>query len=368
MRIFRGVAVGMAMFLSVNALADRVAPGAARTSGRNNAFFQTDLRLLNTSSTDATTVTVVYYPSDGPPVEAPELRVEPRQQLAFNNVVETLFGIKTDTTGSLRVMAPDLLDASTRTYNINDPCTGGTFGSWIPGLLVSEAITDGVILHAAGSADSTTGFRTNVIVANPSLTTSANLIVKLRRGDSTLLGMNGPIAVGPGRVFQADVFALTGSSVVTTDNAYIEFSSDQPVLAISSVIDNRTNDAAVIRATRIEPEIVPPAPTLVSVGDIATFSGSYGVSGTATIVSPNTIQVTGFNANGTAPGMDLRVGKSSVSRRDFPVLRVLGRQSFAGSTLEVILPSNVDLNAFDTFTVWCFEFNVLIAEGKFRKP
>lgn len=112
-----------------------------------------------------------------------------------------------------------------------------------------------------------------------------------------------------------------------------------------------------------------PAPsTLVRVGDVATFSGSYGVSGKAEIVGPNAIRLTMFRANGTAPGIDLRVGLASNSRRNFTVLRVTGRQSFSNATIDLSLPPPVDLNAFDTFTVWCYEFNVIIAEGRFRRP
>lgn len=38
------------------------------------------------------------------------------------------------------------------------------------------------------------------------------------------------------------------------------------------------------------------------------------------------------------------------------------------STFDLVLPQGIDLNSFDTFTVWCFEFRTIIAEGKFRRP
>jgi len=98
------------------------------------------------------------------------------------------------------------------------------------------------------------------------------------------------------------------------------------------------------------------------------FSGSYGVSGKATIVSGGLVRATDFRASGTAPGMDIRIGRSASPRKDFTVLRVLGRQSFGGASLDLTLPVALDLNGFDTFTVWCYEFNVIIAEGRFRKP
>ena len=109
-------------------------------------------------------------------------------------------------------------------------------------------------------------------------------------------------------------------------------------------------------------------PTLVKSGDATAFAGSYGVSGTATIVGRNTIRVSNFNHNGTAPGIDFRIGLSTTSRRNFRILRVTARQPFQNATFDLTLPATVDLNAFDTFTVWCFEFNVIIAEGKFTRP
>lgn len=124
----------------------------------------------------------------------------------------------------------------------------------------------------------------------------------------------------------------------------------------------RTRRRAVCSGCRTE------LPTLVKVGDTTSFAGSHGVSGTATIVDMNTIRLSGLRHDGSAPGLDLRVGLSTNSRRSFAVLRVTGRQTFQNAVLDVTLPQSVDLNSFDTFTVWCYEFNTVIAEGKFTRP
>lgn len=163
--------------------------------------------------------------------------------------------------------------------------------------------------------------------------------------------------------FQADAFVLVGAEGETTSNAFVSFVSDVPVRALATVIDNRTNDTTAVLAVAAEP----PA-TLVRVGDEAAFAGSYGVSGRATVADRTTVRVSDFKASGTAPGMNVRVGHSNAARKDFTVLRVLGRQSFGGATFDLPLPPSVDLNAFDKFTVWCYEFNVIIAEGRFTRP
>lgn len=110
-------------------------------------------------------------------------------------------------------------------------------------------------------------------------------------------------------------------------------------------------------------------PTLVRVGYTSTFAGSHNVSGRATIVDKNTIRVTGLRHDGSAPGLDFRIGLFPKSREnEFIVLRATGRQAFQNATLELTLPPGVDLNSFDTFTVWCYEFTTVIAEAKFQKP
>lgn len=108
-----------------------------------------------------------------------------------------------------------------------------------------------------------------------------------------------------------------------------------------------------------------PAPTRVRAGDTATFTGSHRVSGVATIVDSRTIRITNYRHDGTAPGLDMRLGLSTGSRRNFTVARITGNQPFAGETLEVTIPDGMDLNSFDTFTVWCYVFNVIIADAPF---
>ena len=151
LRVARTTTLAVALAMALPLFADRIVPSVARTAGGNNAFFLTDARFLNTSRTDAMTVGVTFYPTDGAPVTADEFMIGPRQQIAFDNMSESLFGITADVTGLLRVKAPDSLEVSTRTFNRNDPCTGGTLGTWIPGLLEADALLSGIIPQAAGS-------------------------------------------------------------------------------------------------------------------------------------------------------------------------------------------------------------------------
>lgn len=141
------------------------------------------------------------------------------------------------------------------------------------------------------------------------------------------------------------------------------FGSWLPAVTVAPAVATTGKRRAVCFGCRVvEP------PTLVKAGDVATFIGSHNVSGTATILDKTTIRVSGLRHDGSAPGLDFRIGLSGASREDFIVLRVTGRQAFQNATFDLTLPPGVTLNSFDTFTVWCYEFTTIIAEGKFQRP
>ncbi len=143
----------------------------------------------------------------------------------------------------------------------------------------------------------------------------------------------------------------------------------KPGIALAGSSATITATATGIRRRAVGRSLQPPEiPTLVRVGDVSAFAGSHGVSGTATLVAPNIIRLSEFRHDGSAPGLDLRVGLSTTSRRNFAILRVTARQPFNGTTLDLTLPDSIDLNSFDTFTVWCYEFNTIIAERRFERP
>lgn len=223
-----------------------------------------DIRLRNTSATDALAVTLQYETDGHSAAIAAPIRIEPGEQIILSDIVRVLFGMTTDTIGEIRAHAPEQIEVHWRR---ND--AGPAQSRWLPS--VSSA--------SAGVA---------------------------------------PAAVRRRRP-----------------------------LCFSCNLD---------------------PPTLVKVGDVATFAGSHRVSGTATIVDRRTIRVSGLVHDGTAPGLDIRVGLSTMSRRDFAIVRVTGREAFQNATLDLVLPDRIDLNSFDTFTVWCYEFATIIAEGKFRRP
>lgn len=138
------------------------------------------------------------------------------------------------------------------------------------------------------------------------------------------------------------------------------------VAAVASPAGRRRAVGHPVATTPVAPPVVEPL-TLVRVGDTTTFSGSHRVSGQAEIISRNVIRLSNLRHDGSAPGLDIRVGLSTMARKSFVVLRVTGRQAFNDAIIDVTLPDNVDLNSFNTLTIWCYEFNTVIAEGQFHR-
>lgn len=238
--------------------------------GNREAVTTEDLRLSNDSPFDAAMVSVRYEVEGHTPALPLPMRLEPGQSVTIGNLVETLFGLTTDTRGTVTVLGPESVVAEWRMMN-----DGVSPGPWLPSISSSRI---------ASTLESPAGSRR--------------------------------------------------------------------------------------RAAR-PPYSPPPAPeaaTRVHTGDVTTFSGSYGVSGTATILAKNMIRLTNLRHNGGAPGLDMRIGLTTTSRKNFTVLLSTGRQVFNNATVDLLIPDKLDLNSFDTFTVWCNEFSVLIAEGRFRAP
>ena len=85
--------------------------------------------------------------------------------------------------------------------------------------------------------------------------------MKIRKGDGTQLS-SGTISVGANGLVQKaldDAGAFPGVAGTTDTNLWVEFTSDQPVLAFASVINNASGDPFAIVMTA-EPNVSASAP------------------------------------------------------------------------------------------------------------
>jgi len=246
-------------------LADVVIPSSAYSTGRNSAEFHTDVRVFNPSSTSPVLVTPFFYQSDANGnvvnnVGRPAFTVGPREQVSFDNVLRGLFEQSLGVFGPIRFQTSAAILVSSGTNNVNGCGNGSTSGQFIPGIEAGQALRAGTIVQLAASASGTLGYRSNVDFMNPGGAT-ANVTVKIRKGDGSQLS-SGTFSVEPNGLVQRaidDGAAFPGVAGTTDTNLWLEFTSDQPVVAFASVINNASGDpyAVVMNA---EPAALPVAP------------------------------------------------------------------------------------------------------------
>lgn len=137
-----------------------IVPGMAYIN-TGSAFWVTDLRIFN-AGTAATPATLTFYPMGNPAgamtrdvvLDAGEIEV-------LNNVLVNTFGVTTSAGGSIVITTPSetALTATARTYN---QTSGGTYGQYIPGVTVADAVgVDDRALQIL-QVEQSTRFRTNI--------------------------------------------------------------------------------------------------------------------------------------------------------------------------------------------------------------
>jgi hypothetical protein len=231
--------------------ADVILPSSALAPGRNGAFFRTNVRILNPGPAAATVVPVLRDQVTGETVTGAELTVPPRQQLAFDNALETLFGRVAPSFGPIRfrTSSPGLV-VSSSAENVNACGAGAVNGQWLPGLDPSHALRAGVLAQLAVSANPGAGWRTNVVFVNPG-EAEAMVTARVRRGDGSLLAEAQLRLPGQDGFLQRaldDPGAFPGVAGTTDANLWLEFASSEPLLAFASVIRNDSGDPFAVVA------------------------------------------------------------------------------------------------------------------------
>ncbi len=311
------IAVSMSMVLVHSGAAraeSYVLPSSAFRSGANGAEYRTDVRILN-HGTGAVTVTVTFYDQvTSTPQTATGFQVAARSQASFDNILQSLFGktliqgaygpIRFDSTGPILVAA--------NVNNVNACGSGAVSGQWLPGLAATQALRAGVIGQLAVSAGSGSGYRSNLVFMNPG-SAAATATVKVRRGVGTLLstGTIGPLpANGFGQV-ALDSGSFPGVAGNTDTNLWLEFTSDQPVLAYATMINNASGDPfAVVASDDAAPAINVNAGSYAGTyagTDHGTWIAIVAADGTTvlSVVSPTVGNFTGSGA--VSPSGDLDI-------------------------------------------------------------
>lgn len=94
-------------------------------------------------------------------------------------------------------------------------------------------------------------------------------------------------------------------------------------------------------------------------------SPTYGISGTVTIVSDCEIEFSNFSYNGTGPAVNIFGGFDGRFGSGIDLSEPIDGRAFNNATFSIFLPEGTTLDDINSFSVWCFRFNIDFSSASF---
>jgi plastocyanin len=218
--------------------------------GGSVGTFRTDTRIFNPSSTKDIQIQAFLLPlgnANNSGVQPKTITVPRRSMAVYDDVVSSLFGATG--LGGIRLMSSDNFIATQRVYST--AADGSTNGQFVAGVDATTAMKTGVVIQMKvnGSQGQARTFRTNVGVVNPN-PAPANVTWRIYDKSNNLVGQPFNQTLQPLGVIGPSAMAAFGltSSAADLSDTWITFSSDQPILAYGSVIDNLNSAGTYVAA------------------------------------------------------------------------------------------------------------------------
>ena len=256
--------------------------------------FRTDTRIFNPSFSKDIQIQATLLPIgnvDNSARPSIPITVFKRQMVDYDDVVSSLF--TSSGLGAIRLSSSDDFVATQRIYATTSATAcqaAGTLGQFVPGLETSQAAKLGVLIQLKSSS----AFRTNIGAVNPN-SVAANVTWRLYDKNNALVGSVNTSVMPPtlqpyGVVVPNNITTIFNAPGADLSDAWVSFSSDQPLLAYASVIDNVTTDPTFIpmsadsgvpptQSGGLEFNVteqnfsitISPSPTNLKIGDVVTF-------------------------------------------------------------------------------------------------
>lgn len=238
--------------------------------------FRTDARILNPSATETIEIQArLLAPGnvDNSAVQPRTITIPPREMAVYDDVVASLF--QASGLGAIRLSSQAPFVATQRIYA---QATAGTLGQFVPGIDVEDALTRGVLIQLRRSD----AYRTNIGVVNPG-GQPATITWRLHDRNNNLVAEGQPMTLMPYGVvaptaMHSGFFFAVGSADMS--DAWVSFTSDRPVVAYASVVDNATTDPTYITASEDTGEDLPQQP---STEDYDVFAAQFSFSFSPTL-------------------------------------------------------------------------------------
>ena len=224
-------------------------PASANLGGSSGTNWRTDLEVHNPGQASASfTVELLRRDQANPSPSQASFNLQGGHSVRYENVLRSLFSF----TGAaaLRVTPnAGTISVTSRTYN---DVPGGTFGQFIPGYSLSQALTTGAearLIQLSRSSSGAIGCRTNIGFTEAA-GVSTEIDVTLYAGSGQLLGTV-PVTLRPYEHTQInDVFGEVSEDPVDDGYAVIRTQTRSAAyFAYASVVDNRSGDPIYRPAT-----------------------------------------------------------------------------------------------------------------------
>jgi len=214
--------------------------------GGSVGVFRTDMRIFNPSTTKSIDIQAYLLPvggGDNSGVTPKTITVGKRQMAVYDDVVSSLF--QSSGLGGIRLSSADDFVATQRIYA---GTSSGTLGQFVGGVDATAAKKTGVLIQLKVS----TAFRTNIGMVNPN-SVVANTSWRLYDKNNALIGATKNSTLQPFAVISPQemrgFFGTPEASAADLSDAWISYTSDQPIVAYASVVDNGTTDPTYIPAS-----------------------------------------------------------------------------------------------------------------------
>jgi hypothetical protein len=220
--------------------------------GGSVGVFHTDTRIFNPSTTKDIQIQAYLLPpsADNSGVQPITITIPKRQMVSYNDVVQSLFNNTSVNLAAIRLKSDDDFVATQRIYaqtTANACSSAGTLGQFVPGFDVSVALKQGVLIQLKSTPSA---FRTNIGLVNPNAA-AANVTWRLYDKNNAVVGTVNtgamPATIQPfGVITPVNLTSVFNAPGADLSDAWVSFSSDQPIFAYGSVVDSATTDPTFI--------------------------------------------------------------------------------------------------------------------------
>jgi hypothetical protein len=226
--------------------------------GGSVGVFRTDMRIFNPSSAKDIQVQAYLLPIgevDNSAVQPTTITVPKRQQMIFDDVVTSLF--HASGLAAIRLSSADDFVATQRIYA---GTAAGTLGQFVGGVDTASAKKNGLLIQLKSSS----AFRTNLGMVNPN-SVAANTTWRLYDKNNALIGAAKTLVLPPFAVKSpTEMRGFFGTSEATAadlSDSWVGYTSDQPIVAYASCVDNGTTDPTYIPAAEDSSPPTTPQPS-----------------------------------------------------------------------------------------------------------